>query len=53
MGKKGKKSSRLSHSETPLYDQLVVETGIVPHLPPSSPDGWRGIPDRMLEDNFS
>lgn len=52
MGKKGKKPSRLSRSETPLYDQLVVETGIAPHLPPS-PDDWRGIPARMLEDNFS
>jgi hypothetical protein len=41
-------------SETPVYDQVVVDTGFAPHCQLAL-DGWRSIPNTvgMLEDNFS
>lgn len=55
MAKKTKKKNRPPRTggiETPVYDQLVADTGFAPHRPP---DGWRNITGTaaMLEDNFS
>lgn len=52
MAKKTKKKP-LPRTETPLYDQLVAETGFVPHQPPAG--DWRGMAGSagLLEDNFS
>ena len=42
-------------SETPVYDQLVADTGFAPHTPPTPSGDWRNIPAQLglLEDNFS
>ncbi len=50
MAKKTKKTDRLPRTDTPVYDQLVAETGFAPHRPP--PTGATGVPG-LWEDNFS
>ena len=53
--KKAKKilPSAVRSTETPVYDQLVADTGFAPHTTP--PPGWRNMLGgaEMLEDNFS
>ena len=53
MGKKTKKT-KLPRTETPVYDQLVIESGFAPHQTPPTVD-WRSMPNTtgLLEDNFS
>lgn len=52
--KKAKKilPSAVRSTQTPVYDQLVLDTGFAPHTPPP---GWANFPNSvgMLEDNFS
>jgi hypothetical protein len=58
MSKKKKKTQIFSsavRSETPVYDQLVADSGFAPHTTTPLTGGLRNIPAcaGLLEDNFS
>lgn len=54
--KKAKILPSAVRSETPVYDQVVADSGFAPHNPLLLPlPGWGNIPNTagMMEDNFS